>query len=166
MKQFAFAIAITAALAAGLVVGASEGQAPSAAPQPAARPAAPTAVAARRAAAPAATPSHAAGLSAASQTELVTQYCATCHSERGKAGGLSLAGFNAMKAHEQPEVIEKIIRKLRAGMMPPAGSKRPDAATIEALTAALEARTNWRRSTRTRAGGPSSVSTAPSTRRR
>ena len=141
MKQFAFAIATTAALAAGLVVGASEGQPPSAAAQPTARPAASAAPAARRASTPpAAAPSHPAGLSAASQTELVTQYCATCHSERGKAGGLSLAGFNAMKAHEQPEVVEKIIRKLRAGMMPPAGSKRPDAATIEALTSSLESR--------------------------
>ena len=141
MKQLAFAIALTAVVGAGLVAGAVEGQAPSPALQPAARPApvAP-ATAARRSALPPAAPSHPASLTAVSQTELVTQYCATCHSERGKAGGLSLAGFNAMKAQEQPEVVEKMIRKLRAGMMPPAGSKRPDAATIEALTSALEAR--------------------------
>ena len=68
------------------------------------------------------------------------RYCATCHSERGKAGGLSLASFDAMKAHEQPEVIEKMIRKLRAGMMPPPGAKRPDAAQIDQLAGALEAR--------------------------
>jgi len=141
MKQLAFAIALTAVVGAGLVVGAVEGQAPSPASPPAARPApvAP-ATAARRSAPPAVAPSHPTSLTAVSQTELVTQYCATCHSERGKAGGLSLAGFNAMKAQEQPEVVEKMIRKLRAGMMPPAGSKRPDAATIEALTSALEAR--------------------------
>ena len=69
---------------------------------------------------------------AAEQTRVVTTYCATCHSERGKAGGLSLASFDAMKAHEQPEVIEKMIRKLRAGMMPPPGAKRPEAAQIDA----------------------------------
>ena len=57
----------------------------------------------------------------AAQSELVATYCATCHSERAKAGGLSLAGFNAMLAHESPETAEKMIRKLRAGMMPPAG---------------------------------------------
>ncbi len=45
-----------------------------------------------------------------------------------------------MRAQEQPEVVEKIIRKLRAGMMPPAGARRPDAATIDPLTAALESR--------------------------
>ena len=77
---------------------------------------------------------------AAEQTRVVTTYCATCHNERGKAGGLSLASFDAMKAHEQPEVIEKMIRKLRAGMMPPPGAKRPEAAQIDQLAAALEAR--------------------------
>ena len=45
--------------------------------------------------------------------------CATCHSERGKAGGLSLASFDAAKIDQHPEVAEKMIRKLRAGMMPP-----------------------------------------------
>ncbi len=87
-------------------------------------------------------PSHAVdpALSAAAQTELITTYCATCHSDRAKAGGLSLANFNAMRAQEQPQVVEKIIRKLRAGMMPPAGAKRPDAATMASLTTALELR--------------------------
>jgi mono/diheme cytochrome c family protein len=79
-------------------------------------------------------------LTAAGQTELVTTYCATCHSDRAKAGGLSLANFNAMRAQEEPELVEKMIRKLRAGMMPPAGAKRPPAATIDQLTAALESR--------------------------
>ena len=91
------------------------------------------------------------------QTELVTTYCATCHSERGKAGGLSLANFDAMRAQEHPEVAEKMIRKLRAGMMPPAGAKRPDAATLDALAArSRRGSTNWRRSIRIRAGGRSS----------
>jgi len=79
-------------------------------------------------------------LSAAAQSELVATYCANCHSERAKAGGLSLAGFDAMRATERAEVVEKMIRKLRAGMMPPAGAKRPDAATLTALTSALESR--------------------------
>jgi len=130
-----------AAIALGLAVSAEQA--------PAARPASPSPVrpapAAQRptSAAPAAAPSHApvsGALTAAGQTELVTTYCATCHSDRARAGGLSLANFNAMRAQEQPEVVEKIIRKLRAGMMPPAGAKRPDAATIDALTNALESR--------------------------
>ncbi len=141
MKQIAFAIATTTLLGAGLVVAAQSEQTARTATPPAVRT---TAIAPARVSSPPSVAAHAAAipgtLPAARQTELVTTYCATCHSERGKAGGLSLANFNAMKAQEQPEVIEKMIRKLRAGMMPPAGSKRPDAATIDALTAALESR--------------------------
>ncbi|MGE4084849.1 MAG: DUF1592 domain-containing protein [Vicinamibacterales bacterium] len=76
----------------------------------------------------------------AAQSELVATYCATCHSERAKAGGLSLAGFNAMLAHESLATAEKIVRKLRAGMMPPAGAKRPPAGELDGLMHALEAR--------------------------
>jgi mono/diheme cytochrome c family protein len=93
---------------------------------------------------PAATPapSHtlSPALSARQQSELISTYCATCHSERAKAGGLSLAGFDAMKAAEQAETVEKMIRKMSAGLMPPPGARKPDAATLTALTGALESR--------------------------
>ncbi len=79
-------------------------------------------------------------LSAREQSDLVKTYCATCHSERAKAGGLSLAGFDAMKAHEQQDVVEKMIRKLSAGLMPPPGAKRPETALLASLTSALEGR--------------------------
>ncbi len=79
-------------------------------------------------------------ISPAAQTELVATYCSGCHSDRAKAGGLSLAGFNAMRAAESPEVVEKMLRKLRAGMMPPAGAKRPPAGSLEELAVALEVR--------------------------
>jgi hypothetical protein len=58
-----------------------------------------------------------------SQTALVRQYCAGCHSERGKAGGLSFASFEISNAADQAPVSEKMIRKLRAGMMPPPGAR-------------------------------------------
>jgi mono/diheme cytochrome c family protein len=74
------------------------------------------------------------------QTAVVQQYCVTCHSERGKAGGLSLAGFDAAKAASDVRVAEKMIRKLRASMMPPAGAKRPEAATLIGLASGLETR--------------------------
>ncbi len=90
--------------------------------------------------APAASHSLSPALSARQQSELVGQYCAGCHSDRAKAGGLSLAGFDAMKATERQEVVEKMIRKMSAGLMPPPGAKKPDAATLAALTGALEAR--------------------------
>jgi len=77
---------------------------------------------------------------AAEQTALVKQYCAGCHSERGKAGGLSLAAFDATKLEEHGETTEKIIRKLRAGMMPPSGARRPEPAVLSGLAAAFESR--------------------------
>ncbi len=76
----------------------------------------------------------------AAQSELVATYCATCHSDRAKAGGLSLTNFNAMLAHESPETAEKMVRKLRAGMMPPAGAKRPPDGALDGLAQALESR--------------------------
>ena len=79
-------------------------------------------------------------LTTAEQTALVKQYCAACHSDRAKAGGLSLAAFNAADAAVHVETTEKMIRKLRAGMMPPAGAKRPDGDALAELVAALEQR--------------------------
>jgi len=76
----------------------------------------------------------------AEQTAIVKQYCAGCHSERGKAGGLSLASFDAANVTAHVDTTEKMIRKLRAGMMPPAGARRPEPAVIGALASAFETR--------------------------
>jgi mono/diheme cytochrome c family protein len=78
----------------------------------------------------------------AEQTALVKQYCTGCHSDRGKAGQLTLASFDAANAAtpENLVVTEKMIRKLRAGMMPPASARRPAPEQIAALASALEAR--------------------------
>ena len=127
-----------AALVAQGSPGRSTAQAP--APTPARPQAAPAAAQAPAAPRPAASHAASNSSSAEDQSALVKQYCATCHSERGKAGGLSLAGFDAAKADEHAEVSEKIIRKLRAGMMPPAGARRPDAETLDKLATALETR--------------------------
>ena len=72
--------------------------------------------------------------------ETLKQYCVGCHSDRGKAGGLSLADFDVARAHEHPDTAEKIIRKLRGSMMPPSGARRPDEATLQDLRRALETR--------------------------
>jgi hypothetical protein len=72
------------------------------------------------------------------QTAVVQQYCVACHNDRIKAASMSLASFEVSKAAEHGELAEKMIRKLRAGMMPPPGAKRPDEAAIHALAAALE----------------------------
>jgi cytochrome c553 len=77
----------------------------------------------------------------AAQNTFVSTNCSTCHDDEGKTGGLSLQGFDAAKIEQNAEVTEKMIRKLRAGMMPPPAVKdRPDAAALNAFAASLEAR--------------------------
>ncbi len=71
------------------------------------------------------------------------QYCIGCHSDRGKAGNLTLASFDAAKAGDPDhlEITEKMIRKLRAGMMPPqTAPRRPDAEQVKLFYTALEQR--------------------------
>ena len=70
--------------------------------------------------------------------KIVEQYCATCHSERLRAGGLSLAGLDIEQAGSSAAVWEKAVRKVRTGMMPPAGAPRPDRATLDRLAAHVE----------------------------
>src|SRR6185436_95193 len=76
------------------------------------------------------------------QNALVKQYCTGCHSDRGKAGQLTLASFDATKAADADHLAttEKMIRKLRAGMMPPSTARRPEPDQIKALFTALESR--------------------------
>jgi hypothetical protein len=71
----------------------------------------------------------------------VEKYCAGCHNARTLAGGLDLAGLDTENAaiRQNAETWEKVVRKLRTGMMPPAGMPRPDEATYDALASSLEA---------------------------
>ena len=65
---------------------------------------------------------------------------------------MSLASFDTNKPTSDVVVTEKMIRKLRAGMMPPSGAKRPDEATLASLTTALETHID-RAASATRSGG-------------
>ena len=69
---------------------------------------------------------------------VLDQYCVTCHSDRTKTGGLSLEHANLTDVPRSAETWEKVIRKLRAGMMPPPGMPRPEAARLDALASFLE----------------------------
>ena len=75
---------------------------------------------------------------AAELNEVIEEYCVRCHNERRLRGNLSLEGFDVEAAHEQAETAEKMILKLRAGMMPPPGQDRPSADTLLALVETLE----------------------------
>ena len=122
MKRFVFAI--VGAAAAGAVLTA-QSRTPRAA-QP-------------RSAKPALAVSHTPNtMPVEAQNALVKQYCAVCHSERGKAGGLSFANFDAATLDEHADIGEKMIRKLRAGMMPPPGARRPDGDALVEFVTSLE----------------------------
>ncbi|HJU42779.1 MAG TPA: DUF1592 domain-containing protein [Vicinamibacterales bacterium] len=85
-------------------------------------------------------PSHPVSNTATAQAELVQQYCTGCHNDRSKAGELTLAGWSATRATADRALTEKMIHKLRAGMMPPPGARRPAPEQIAQLVTALETR--------------------------
>jgi len=72
------------------------------------------------------------------QRALISEYCLTCHDEDHKKGELSLEKFDPGKADQSADVAEKMIHKLRAGMMPPPGKDRPGADTLAAFVSSLE----------------------------
>ncbi len=75
-----------------------------------------------------------------SQRQLISEYCAGCHNDKLRAGGFSWSTLDVAHPDQNAEQAERVIRKLRSGMMPPAGARRPDAASLKNLAAALEAR--------------------------
>ena len=86
----------------------------------------------------AARPVQASQTPASSQRAVLDRYCVTCHNERLKTADLMLDTLDVTNVPTQGEVWEKVIRKLRAGLMPPAGRPRPDKATYEGLASWLE----------------------------
>jgi len=139
----------TVALLAAIVVHAQSAQTANApAPQPRLQPAAQTAPtgAARRAAATqavtAATPTPA--ISVEDQRAFLNQYCMACHSERAKAAGLDSArrltmdSLDPANVDQDREKWELVVRKVRAGQMPPLGMKRPDPAPFDAMMTSVE----------------------------
>lgn len=79
-------------------------------------------------------------IGAAESNEVIEQYCTRCHSEQRQRGGLVLEGFDVENASEHADIAERMIKKLRAGMMPPAGARRPEEAVLEDLVTDLENR--------------------------
>ncbi|MEO8096125.1 MAG: DUF1592 domain-containing protein [Acidobacteriota bacterium] len=75
---------------------------------------------------------------AAPDRAMLNQYCIGCHSERLKTGNLVLEKLDPSSPAGQVDVWEKVVRKVRAGMMPPAGAPRPDRTVLDAFAGRLE----------------------------
>jgi hypothetical protein len=69
---------------------------------------------------------------------LVDKYCITCHNDRTRTGNLTLTGLDVAQPGDHGEIWEKVVRKVRAGLMPPSGMPRPDRAVLDAFAARLE----------------------------
>src|SRR6185437_14208112 len=69
---------------------------------------------------------------------LVKRYCASCHSDKLKTGGLTLENLDLSNVSAHAETLEKVIRKLGTGSMPPQGMPRPDKATLDGFVTWLE----------------------------
>jgi mono/diheme cytochrome c family protein len=83
-------------------------------------------------------PASAAPQPAAAQRALLDKYCVTCHNDRVKTANLSLQNADLSKLADHGELWEKVIRKLRAGVMPPPDMPRPSLAEYESLRDFLE----------------------------
>jgi mono/diheme cytochrome c family protein len=81
-----------------------------------------------------------AGAPATPPAAILQQYCVGCHNERMKSsfGNLSLEGVDPSTVSVHSETLEKVVRRIRKGQMPPAGRPRPDPATLNAFVSSLE----------------------------
>lgn len=77
---------------------------------------------------------------AQTQRAVIDRYCVGCHNNKLLTGSLTLDKdkFDLSHLQEKAEVGEKVIRKLRAGMMPPTGMPRPEAAVLDGLASWME----------------------------
>ncbi len=74
-----------------------------------------------------------------SQQGFIDPYCAGCHNPKLKSGGLALTQLDLPGIPSaMPTSGRKVILKLRAGMMPPSGARRPSRDAIDLFAGRLE----------------------------
>jgi hypothetical protein len=74
------------------------------------------------------------------EAAFLNQYCIGCHNQRAKIGGLALDTLDISRVGPGAETWEKVVKKLRTGMMPPSGSRRPDRTVLNTFASELESR--------------------------
>jgi hypothetical protein len=70
---------------------------------------------------------------------LLVRYCVACHSAQTRTAGIVLENLDLDKPGDNAQVLEKVLRKVRTGEMPPRGLPRPGSAVAQAFTSSLEA---------------------------
>ena len=84
------------------------------------------------------TASSAGSISSPAVRAVLDKYCIGCHNQRVRTAGLALDGVDPGRPAAQADIWERVITKIRAGSMPPAGLPRPDAPTYHAVASFLE----------------------------
>ena len=85
-------------------------------------------------------PAAAAPAAASPEAAFLNQYCIGCHNQRAKVGGLALDTLDISRVGPAAETWEKVVKKIRTGMMPPSGTKRPERAALDRFATELEGR--------------------------
>jgi len=85
-----------------------------------------------------ATPATPAPAGVSAEQALMNRYCMGCHNARTKMGNFVIEGLDVAKAGEHADEWEKVVRKLRGGLMPPAGRPRPDETAYNQLRTSIE----------------------------
>src|ERR1700704_5182848 len=68
---------------------------------------------------------------------LLDQYCVTCHNQRLKTANITFDTMDLAQLPSHADVWEKVVRKLRGGMMPPPGMPRPDKVAVDSFVSSL-----------------------------
>jgi len=85
---------------------------------------------------------------------LLDRYCVGCHTDTTKAGGFSVSQLDVAHPERNAAVAERVILKVRTGMMPPAGQQRPSAEAVHAFIGGLESRLDRIASAKPNPGAP------------
>jgi hypothetical protein len=88
----------------------------------------------------AAPPPKEASNAAGAESAFLTQYCFGCHNQRARMAGLALDTLDLSQAGTDAETWEKVVKKIRTGMMPPSGARRPERAALDGFATQLERR--------------------------
>jgi hypothetical protein len=82
---------------------------------------------------------HGGAPSAEEQWPLFDRYCVECHNGAEFTADIAFDRMSAESIAHEPELFERVVRKLRGAQMPPPGAAQPDRATRRAWVGSLEA---------------------------
>jgi len=92
----------------------------------------------------------------APENAVISRYCVGCHNAKTKTSGLELDSLSQTPIARHPEAWEKVVRRLRARYMPPAGLPRPDERTYQAVVASIESQLDRAAAAKPNPGRPDS----------